>query len=137
MAPALMESFNEVRPAHRDSEFEAGKARLGNQKARRTDFELISQANFRIKQFIHRQVFAKTPGAEVFTLQEGFPIRNVLPGISVHGFIDAAMDGQVDLAIALDIQFAHSCRSVDGLLEESGFNALAIRCHDLGKGDVD
>jgi hypothetical protein len=49
----------------------------------------------------------------------------------------AAVSGEVALAVAVDVELAHTARTGDGLLEHAGEDRLPLPGHVLRHADVD
>jgi len=134
--PAVVEQLGEIGLPKRDSQLEAGEARLGHQEARRADFQFVADGNLSFCQFIDRQILSESAGIEIIALQRRAPVLHVFPGVHIHGFVGTAVHGEVGLKVSLKIQRPDFDRPGHRFFENSGLDTRAVRGDNLRQADI-
>ncbi len=119
-----------------DAEFVARKARLRNDHFRGTNGELIAQMNGTLQQTIGGEVFSKDRHRKFPARQVFLPNGVMLDGVTVDGFVLAAVNGEVGLTVAVQVKRAQGDAALDGLLEDPGGDTCAVPGYFPGKPGV-
>src|SRR5882672_6239269 len=106
--------------------FVARKARLRHDNFRGTDGELIAQMNGTLQQALGGEIFSKNSGRKFPARQVLFPNGVMLDGVAVDGFVLAAVNGEVGLTVAVQVEGAQGDAALDGLLEDPGGDTCAV-----------
>ena len=60
----------------------------------------------------------------------------MLEGVNVDGFVFAAVDGEVCLAITVEVELASGYPALDGRFVDAGGYSLAVSNDIAGKADI-
>src|SRR5262249_23030502 len=137
-APSCLEEApDHSRIPEAKAELEARKPRLRDDELGRADAEAVANSDLVLgRRPLHGQVLAERPPrqrpAELLP-----PVRVVLGPVQVDGLVGAAVDGQIRLAISLEVEPVDANRAVDGLLEDPGRHLPLPPDDPARKADVD
>jgi len=102
-----------------------------------TDCETVAEIYRVLEQALGREVLAERAEREILAGQLFLPIRIVFDGIAINGFVFAAMDGKIGLAVTVQIELAESDGASDGFFEDAGGDDAVMPRDLAGKADVD
>lgn len=60
----------------------------------------------------------------------------MLEGIDIYGFVCSTMNGEIRLAIAIQIEFTHRYSPIDWLFENFRANSVSFPSHFTRKPDI-
>jgi len=111
------------------AKFVTRKAWLRHNYFRGANGETIAEMDFVFVQTLCGEVFSKDRSGKFLSGQFLFPIIVVLDGVAVDGFLRAAVDGEVSLTVAVQIQSAQTDASLHRFFENAGGYRLAVPEH--------
>lgn len=121
-----------------DSEFVAGETRLGYDNFGGADGIAIAEVDGLFEQAaINGEVLSKAAEGQGVPGQLYFPEFVMLDGIAVDGFEFSAVDAEVGLTVAVEIEFAESDAARDRLLIDAGGYLCPVPCDLSREPDVD
>jgi hypothetical protein len=97
---------------------------------------LVAYADFVFEETFGREVFPEAAWREIAIGEFPFPVGVVLHGVAIHGFVFAAVDGQIGLAIAVQVEFAERYGAFHRLFEDAGGYGVAAPDYLAGTSDV-
>jgi hypothetical protein len=109
---------------------------LGDEYFRRADGELVAYADFVFEKAFGCEIFPEAARREIAIGEFPFPVGVVLDGVAVDGFVFAAVDGQIGLAVAVQVEFAERYGAFDRLLEDTSGYGVAVPDYLAGTSDV-
>ena len=136
-AAAGQEALGHLVVAEFDAELVAGKARLGDNNLGRADGEAVAQVDGIFGQSLGGEILTELAQGKLEAGEFGFPEGVMFEGVAVDGFVFTAVNGEVGLAVAVEIELAEGDAACDGLLEDAGGDGAAVPFDVAGKATVD
>ena len=136
-AAAGEEPLDHVLAAEAKPELVAGQPGLGDDELGGADAEAVADRDLLLeRQPLDREVLAE--GAERQLLPELLPPEGVvLERVGVDRLRGAAVDGEVGLAVAVEVQATERDATLDRLLEDAGCHVASLPAHGAREADVD
>ncbi len=117
-------------------QLEAGQAGRGDSENRGAETIAISDEDGGFAHACGGEIFAeRSPGADGMR-EFGVPSGIVFRGVSVDGFVWAAVDGEIGLAIAVEIGGADRNSAIDRIFEDAGLEGVALPSKETWEADV-
>ena len=120
-----------------DAQFVARQAGLRDDYFRGTDSEAVAKMHGIFQQAFRREVFSENGKRKIAARQLFLPKRIVFDGIAVDRFVFAAVDPEVGLTVAVQIQLAENYVARDRLLKDAGSDDRVVPGHFARKANVD
>lgn len=134
---AFDEALDHVVAIEADSDFIAGDARLCDHQKRGTDAQLVADVERIFEQAFGGEIFAEGSPSEIGLRELFAPIGVVLGGICVNGFVGTAVDGEIGLSVAAQVELFGLDGAFDGTLEDGRRNLSSLPEDDPGTSDID
>src|SRR5579864_3463519 len=129
--------LDHIGAAKLDSELVAGRPRLSHLENGGTHAILIADIHCGFIQALGRQVLAELAIRQVQAGEFCGPVRIVFNRIAVDCFVAAAVNRQIGLPVAGQVQLVHCDPAGDWLLEDSGEDAAAAKFDFSWLSDID
>ena len=136
-AHGVEEALDHVIAAKFDAELVAGHARLDGEDFRGADLKTVADVDGVFGESRGGEIFAECAPGKIDFGEFGAPIGVVFAGVDVDGFIGAAVDGEIRLAVAIEIEGAEMDGPFDGRFEDAGFDLLAVPVDGLREADLE
>ena len=107
-APAAQKAFHHVVAVEPGAQLVAGQARFGDRQFDGADAQSVADVEFFFQQTFGGEVFTEGARRQFFIAELAAPEMVVLGRVDVDRLARPAVDGQVGLAIAVNIQSAHA-----------------------------
>src|SRR5262249_29321963 len=117
--------LHHVGHAKPDSELVARYARLRDAQLRGADAETVADADG-FQQAFRREILPKHSPGQLLFRELAPPVVVVLDGIGVDRLLRSTVDGEIRLAVALEIQKGHTDGTFDRLLENAGGDSATV-----------
>src|SRR4029450_319028 len=101
---AVEEALDHVIASEPDAELETGQARLRHRELDRTDADAIADGEIGLEKAGGGEVLTKRPPRERIQRQFPSPVLVVLGRIAVNRLLEPAVDRQIGLSIALEVE---------------------------------
>ena len=135
-AAAGEEALHHVVGLEADAQFVAREARLGDHDFRRADGKPVAEMDRVFQQAFGGEVFSKDSQRQIPAGQLFLPVDVVFERVAIDGFVLAAVDGEVRLTVAVQIELVQSDAARDGLLEDGGSYDSAVPGDFAGEPDI-
>src|SRR5271156_299202 len=137
-APAGEESLDHVRTVEANAKLEARQAGLRDFDHRSTHAVVVSEEGVFFEKPFGGEVFSEAPPGKFEVRQLPAPVIVMLGGIRVDRFVLSAMNGEIRLKIAIEIQAAKKKRARHRRFENAGGHLAALGvAHDARHPDVE
>jgi hypothetical protein len=121
--------------AHR--EFVAGQARLRDHDFGRSDGKSITEVDRVFQRTVDREILAKDSWRQRPARQLAPPILVVREGVAVDGLVLTAVDGEIRLAVAIQVQLSQRNAVFNRLLVDPGRDFRSPPKHFAGQSNVE
>jgi len=120
------ELLDHVVRAEADAEFVARQARLGHNKFGGANCEPVAEVYRVLLQALGREVLSKYGDWKIAPGQFFFPKGVVLDGVTVDGLVLAAVDGEICLAVAVQVKRTNGYAAFDGIFVDASRYRVAV-----------
>src|SRR4051794_28842508 len=114
------------RLVHPDANPVTSHTRLTNLEDGAANPKLVPDADFLIEKSFYCEIFAKLPEDKIVASKNALPVSVGFDLIDEDSALFSAVPGEIALAVAIDVQFAHEATAFDGILPDRCANGLAI-----------
>ena len=118
------------------AELVAGETGLGDDEACGADTELVADVDEILGHSFGREVFAERTWGKAAT-ELGLPAVVVFGGVGVDGLIGAAVNGEVGLGVAVEVETSQDDGVRHGVFEDAGGYHLSLPQDVAGHADVE
>lgn len=125
-AAAGEKAADDVRRMEFYTELKTGNAGLSDDDFRGADGEAITEVNGIFEEALGGEIFAEAAHGEIVDAEFTFPESVVFDRIAVGGFQRTAVDGEVGLAVTIEVEAAERNATLDGLLVNAGGDSAAV-----------
>jgi hypothetical protein len=133
----VQEALDHVIAAEFDAEFVARHARLDGDDFGGAHLKTIADVDGVFSESRGGEIFAESAPWKLDFREFGAPIGIVFAGVDVDSFIRAAVNGEIGLAVAIEIESAELEGSFDGRLEDASLDELTVPFHRLREADLE